>query len=90
LEAKLEVRTIGIRELKANISEILRQVEEKGEIVEVTRHGSVVARLVPARSGLSDAEIRAALASLDSLAIEISKHVKGPTNVAEMLSDMRR
>jgi prevent-host-death family protein len=90
LEAKVELRTVGIRELKANISDILRQVEEKGEIVEVTRHGNVVARLVPARSRLSDAEIRASLASLDALAAEISKHIKGPTNVAEMLSDMRR
>ena len=86
----MEVRTVGIRELKANISEILREIEEKGEIVEVTRHGNVVARLVPARSGLSDAEIRVALTSLDAFTAEMGKHVTEPTNVAELLEDIRR
>lgn len=39
--------TIGVRELKARASELLRQVEE-GEEFLVTRHGKPCARLVPA------------------------------------------
>lgn len=39
--------TIGVRELKARASELLRQVEEGEEFV-VTRHGKPCARLVPA------------------------------------------
>jgi prevent-host-death family protein len=41
------MKSIGMRELKANLSEILREVGEDGQVVEVTRHGRVVARLVP-------------------------------------------
>jgi len=40
--------TIGIRELKARASQVIRRVRERGEEIEVTYHGKVVARLVPA------------------------------------------
>ncbi len=39
---------IGVRELRQNLSVYLRRVKE-GEALEVTEHGRVVARLVPAR-----------------------------------------
>lgn len=38
--------TVGIRELKDNLSEYIRQVE-RGRKVAVTSHGRVVAELVP-------------------------------------------
>jgi prevent-host-death family protein len=41
---------VGVRELKANISEILREVDEEGQVIEVTRHGQVIARVGPARN----------------------------------------
>lgn len=85
----MQSTTVGIRELRANLSAILRQVEQ-GQIVEVTRRGRVVARLVPAGRHLTEAEIRASLASLDAFAEEMGKHVTEPTNVAQMLADMRR
>jgi prevent-host-death family protein len=40
--------TIGVRELKEQTSRILRRVRERGEEIDVTYHGRVVARLVPA------------------------------------------
>lgn len=40
------VTTVGIRELKNNLSEYVRQVE-RGRRVAVTSHGRVVAELVP-------------------------------------------
>ncbi len=39
--------TIGVRELKQHASQVLRRVRERGEEIEVTHHGRVVARLVP-------------------------------------------
>lgn len=83
------MKKIGIRELKANMSETLRQVQE-GEVIEVTNHGEVVALLVPARRSVDKEKVREALASLDALAAEIDKHVTGTVNVAEMISGMRR
>lgn len=42
--------TVGIRELKDNLSQFVRRVEA-GERVQVTAHGRVVAELVPPASG---------------------------------------
>jgi prevent-host-death family protein len=39
---------VGVRELRQNLSVWLRRVKE-GESLEVTEHGHVVARLVPAK-----------------------------------------
>lgn len=44
------VITIGVRELKAKTSEILRRLEEKNDLeIIITRHGKPCARLVSAR-----------------------------------------
>lgn len=40
-------RRVGLRELKERTSAVVRQVEENGEPVDITRHGEVVARIVP-------------------------------------------
>jgi len=40
--------TISVTELKARCLQIIREVEANGEVVEITRHGEVVARLLPA------------------------------------------
>ncbi|HEX8221733.1 MAG TPA: type II toxin-antitoxin system prevent-host-death family antitoxin [Chloroflexia bacterium] len=83
------MKRMGIRELKAHMSDALREVGE-GQTIEVTNHGEVVALLVPARRSVDKEKVREALASLDALAAEIDKHVPGPVNVAEIISEMRR
>jgi prevent-host-death family protein len=83
------MRRLGIRELKARMSEIIRDVQE-GETIEITNHDQVVALLVPAQREVDQAQVKAALARLDALAAEIAEYVTEPTDVAQMLSDMRR
>ncbi|HVT43249.1 MAG TPA: type II toxin-antitoxin system Phd/YefM family antitoxin [Thermoanaerobaculia bacterium] len=39
---------ISVTELKSRLLEIIREIERNGTVVEVERHGEVVARLVPA------------------------------------------
>jgi len=41
------MRAVGVREFKEHASRVLRRVRERGEEIEVTRHGRVVARLIP-------------------------------------------
>jgi prevent-host-death family protein len=48
------MREIGVRELKANLSSVLRRVGE-GERVRITRRGRPVAELVPAIPERSEA-----------------------------------
>ena len=42
--------TISVSELKARLLEIVREVEREGTVIDVERHGQVVARIIPATS----------------------------------------
>jgi prevent-host-death family protein len=46
--------TISVTELKTRCLEIIREMEANGEVVEITRHGAVVARLLPANTAAAD------------------------------------
>ena len=63
---------IGIRELKAQASQVIRRVRERGEEIEVTHHGKVVARVVPASRRAARRQTSAAVwSTLDRVAREI-------------------
>ncbi|HEX5762097.1 MAG TPA: type II toxin-antitoxin system prevent-host-death family antitoxin [Solirubrobacterales bacterium] len=51
------MREIGVRDLKATLSKILREVED-GEQVRITSHGRPIADLVPAGSRRADEQMR--------------------------------
>jgi prevent-host-death family protein len=83
------MRTLGIAELRDNISEILHEVEQ-GEIVEVTRDGQLVARLVPARGpGLSPSEIEEIIADMDRVAAELGAHWPAGVSARDAIDDVR-
>jgi prevent-host-death family protein len=42
-------RKLSVTEFKAHCTEALREVETTGEILRITRHGRVIALIVPAR-----------------------------------------
>lgn len=85
------MRTVGVRELKANVSEILREVEERGEIIEVTRHNHVIARLVPARTTHRiDRDANGVWTELNALAAEISAQWPEGVSAQEAINDIRR
>jgi prevent-host-death family protein len=66
------MRAVGVRELKASASRILRRVRERGEEVQVTYRGRVVARLVPVVEPEDSTRAAAAVWSdLDRLAQDI-------------------
>lgn len=66
------MRSIGVRELKEHASQVLRRVRERGEEIEVTHHGRVVARLIPvSRERLRPRGSAATWATLDRVAREI-------------------
>ncbi len=67
------MKSLGVRELKERISEILRMVEEEGETVEVTKRGEVIARLVPVRKPQQPADqtTDTVWTNLDRLSAEI-------------------
>lgn len=81
------MKRLEVEELRASITDAVREVQQ-GEVIEVVIEGNVVALLVPA---LPDAaERREALAKLNAFAEELGKNVTWPTDVTQMLSEMRR
>lgn len=40
--------TISVTELKARLLEIVREVERDGTVIDIERHGQVVAQIIPA------------------------------------------
>jgi prevent-host-death family protein len=55
------MREIGVRELKANLSSVLRRVGE-GERVRITRRGRHVADLLPPETDPAEAQMRKLIA----------------------------
>ncbi|MCX8068332.1 MAG: type II toxin-antitoxin system Phd/YefM family antitoxin [Anaerolineae bacterium] len=84
------MRTVGVRRLKEQIGIILRRVYEDGETVAITRHGRVVAHLVPARLPASPADLSALWTDLDALAAEIGARWPQGQTAVEAIREGRR
>ena len=82
--------TIGVRELKQHASQVLRRVRERGEEIEVTHHGRVVARLVPVERQRSRRSPSAAWSTLDRVAREIGARWPKGWSAARAVRDGRR
>ena len=82
------MKSIGLRELKDHLSETIEAVE-RGEVVEITKRGRTVARVVPVNRDVSVEERGAIVRDLDSLAAEIGQHTQS-SDVAETISNDRR
>ncbi|MGB5058940.1 MAG: type II toxin-antitoxin system prevent-host-death family antitoxin [Candidatus Promineifilaceae bacterium] len=83
--------TVGVRELKQETSKILRRVREEGEVIEITYHGEVIARLVPvAPPEPTDEEIAAVWANLDQLTAEISAKWPEGVSAVDAIREVRR
>jgi len=87
------MRTVGVRELRANTSKVLHDVSAHGEVISITRHGRIIARLVPAgeaSSQTAQAGVEAAWADLDRLAEEISARWPEGMSATEAVARDRR
>jgi prevent-host-death family protein len=84
------METIGVRELKARATEILRRVREDGTAFEVTYRGLVVARLVPLAQPAREQTVEAFLERLDRTAEEIGRHWPEGVSAVEAVREVRR
>jgi prevent-host-death family protein len=85
-------RSVGMRELRARASSILRRVRERHEAVDITYRGQVIARIVPAPPPAEQAETLSAVwTDMDKLAGEIGRHWKPRgKSAAQVVSEGRR
>jgi prevent-host-death family protein len=85
------METIGVRELKARASEIVRRVRDQRETIGVTVRGRVVARIVPVeRQPPSPEELSAVWASIDEIAAEIGAHWPPDVTAVDAVREGRR
>ena len=83
--------TVGVRELKERTSEVLRRVRERGEEVDVTFRGRVVARVVPVgKRRVTGAKGRAVWGEIDRLAHEIGARWPKQVSAARAVREARR
>ena len=82
---------VGIRELNARTSEILRQVREQSVAVTVTYRGRAVARIVPLTdTEAKEIEASAFLTQIGDLAKEIGAHWPPGVSALEAVTEQRR
>jgi prevent-host-death family protein len=81
---------IGIRELKARASEIVRAVKERRARYLITQRGRPVALLVPLDALPPQPSADEVWARLEELGKEIARNWQSEKSAVEILSEMRR
>jgi prevent-host-death family protein len=93
-KGKVEVRSVGVRELKNQASRIVRAVQEERAEYVITLRGDPVAVLRPfgdqdARR-LQQAEVDKALAEMKLLARQVAEAWTSPKSGVELVEEQRR
>ncbi len=81
---------IGIRELKARASEVVRAVKERRARYIITQRGRPVAVLVPLDALPPQPDADEIWARLEELGKEIARNWQSEKSAVEILSEMRR
>jgi len=85
------MRSIGIRELKARTSQVIREVRLHGGEVDITHHGRVVARLVPVAAPRPASRRSAAVwSTIDRVAREIGRRWPKGVSAVQAVREGRR
>ncbi len=84
---------VSVRELKGQLSRILRDVRERQEEYLITYHGRVVARLSPvspSTQSVDEEQVRKVMRDLDRLAAEIGRRWPVGVSAVEAAREQRR
>jgi prevent-host-death family protein len=82
--------SVGVRELREDLSKLLQRVREEGEVIEITVRGEPVARLIPMKRTPQPEEIAKKFVELDELIAEISAHRVDNIGAVETIREIRR
>ena len=84
------IEAIGIRELKARASEVVRAVKERCARYVITLRGQPAAILVPLDAVPPQPDADEAWARLEELGKEVARNWQSEKSAVEILSEMRR
>ena len=85
-----KMEEIGIRELKARASDVVRAVKEQRARYVVTQRGKPVAAIIPMDAVLPEKNNDESWDKLMEIRIKLGKGRKNKKNSVEILSEMRR
>ncbi len=83
------MRSVGVRELRENMSRILQEVSESGKEVSITSYGKEIARLVPPRKRKTPEEMAGLWSRIDRIAAEVGKHPDGGMSAVDAVREER-
>ena len=81
---------IGIRELKARASELVRAVKEERARYVITQRGKPAALIIPLDAAQPEKSGNQVLERLDQIGAEISRSWKGNRSAVQILAEIRR
>ena len=85
------MRSIGIRELKARASQVIRELRIHGGEVHITHHGRVVARLIPVPAPRPPSRRSAAVwLAIDRVSREIGRRWPKGVSAIQAVREVRR
>ncbi len=83
------MRSIGVRDLRENLSQVLQEVSAAGQEISITSYGKEIARLVPARKRKSPEEMAELWDRIDRIAAEVGKHPNKGASAADAVREER-
>ena len=84
------MKRMGIRELRDNLKETIEDVANNGEIIEVTKHGRPVARVVPVvNSGAINWDTNGAWTALNKLREQLKDEWPKEVSAQNIIDDVR-
>jgi len=83
--------SIGIRELREHTTDVLRRVRDEGTALDITWHGQVIARIVPAAPTSAQREqAKANVQAMEALIAEFGALNVPPTDSRTIMREERR
>ena len=83
------MRSVGVRQLREDLSQVLREVSGAGEEVSITSYGKEIARLVPPRKRKTPEEMVELWNRIDRIAAEIGKYPAGGISAVDAVREER-
>jgi prevent-host-death family protein len=84
------MRSIGVRDLREKLSQVLEDVSGGGEEVSITSYGKEIARLVPPRKRKSAEEMAELWSRIDRIAAEVGRHPSGGASADDAVREERQ
>lgn len=83
--------SVGVRELREDLSKLLQRVREEGETIEITVRGEPIAKVVPVkRQEPLPEELEKRFKDLDQLIAEIGARIKDNVSAVDTVREIRR